>query len=152
MIQIYSFHCLFELSLFAIQQNYDLLVFKERYTEFCFGKIWYHFDSIRNACIVSCMKFVRRELTFENVFDLYDLFEKRCIYSRGFISNCCNRIRGHIPYYKNCFITFDFPSQYFISLSSIVICEECVLTFLSNVLIFKMNSTVGICCLDKEND
>ena len=56
----YSCHCLFDLSLFGIQQNYDLLAFKKRCTQFCSGKIWYHFDSIRNVCIVSCLKFVLR--------------------------------------------------------------------------------------------
>ena len=50
------------------------------------------------------------------------------------------------------FTTFDFLLQYLVLLSVIVIGGECVFTLLSNVFIFKMNSTVGICCLDKEND
>ena len=50
------------------------------------------------------------------------------------------------------FTTFDYPLQYLILLPVIVIGEECVFILLSNAFIFKMNSTVGICCLDKEND
>ena len=87
----------------------------------------------------------------ESVFDRYDLLEEQRIYLHGFISNCRNQIRGDIPYYKNCFRSFDFLLQYFITLSLIVICEECVFTLLSNVLIFKLNSLVGVCSLDKEN-
>ena len=49
MIEIYSCHCLFDPSLFAIQKNDDSRVFKERSEKFHSAKIWYYFDSIRNV-------------------------------------------------------------------------------------------------------